>query len=645
MARRTTLLPVSVSLRQLRVSVSLLVLTGALTLAAPAAAQQQTPTTSEEFVLNGEIPLFENLGSHTRSVTTDSADAQAYFDQGLRLAYAFGRHEAQQSFVAAARKDPLCASCRWGLAWALGPYANGAMDSGAEAIAYQQAQEARRLGAGSAEVEQALIDALLARYAPVADADKRAQLDTAYMVAMRDVYRRFPEDLDVATMYAESMMVLRLRNYWTRAGNPQPGTNEVLRVLEGVIDRDIRHPGACHLYIHATEASLQPGRATGCADVLGDAMPGASHMVHMPSHTYMRTGRYGDAVRWNQLARLADQEAQHGGATAIYPDHNLHMLLVAASYDGQSAVAIQAARDLAQLAPGSAHHVPLVFARFGRWEDILKLPTTGVSFAGAILSYARGLAQVRTNRVADARESLVAVEGEIQVTEIQVTEDFRRGHALLKRIRLDTDATACAGDSRGGDRPVAGQDFDSAVRTIELARVIETDSMWIRMSLRTGSCPCDRCWEQCCSRSPDVLSRQRSAYRGELEAQPGEQLVQTRKGNESTASIFALTAAQGKTDEAAAGGLLPVCSISPSAGASRTRRRPGAGNLIELAILGGAKLRSAYHRSTSPVVRHEAVSSRHPNPGQRARVDHGVLGNEVVAGEDPGDHRIGLIGR
>ena len=525
MARRTTLLPVSVSLRQLRVSVSLLVLAGALTLAAPAAAQQQTPTTSEEFVLNGEIPLFENLGSHTRSVTTDSADAQAYFDQGLRLAYAFGRHEAQQSFVAAARKDPLCASCRWGLAWALGPYANGAMDSGAEAIAYQQAQEARRLGAGSTEVEQALIDALLARYAPVADADKRAQLDTAYMVAMRDVYRRFPEDLDVATMYAESMMVLRLRNYWTRAGNPQPGTNEVLRVLEGVIDRDIGHPGACHLYIHATEASLQPGRATGCADLLGDAMPGASHMVHMPSHTYMRTGRYGDAVRWNRLARLADQEAQRGGATAIYPDHNLHMLLVAASYDGQSAVAIQAARDLAQLAPGSAHHVPLVLARFGRWEDILELPTTGVSFAGAILSYARGLAQVRTNRVADARESLVAVEAEIQVT-----EDFRRGQMLrLARAIL------------AAEIDVAGQDFDSAVRTIELARVIETDSIgynepedWIlplRQVLGAMLLDAGRALEA------------EITYRGELEAHP-----------ENSWSLYGLhlaLSAQGKTDEAA----------------------------------------------------------------------------------------------
>ena len=525
MAHRTTLLPVSVSMRQLRVSVSLLVLAGPLTFAAPAAAQQQTPTTSEGFVLNGDIPLFENLGSYTRSVTTNSADSQAYFDQGLRLAYAFGRHEAQQSFVAAAQKDPLCASCRWGLAWALGPYVNGAMDSGAEAIAYQQAQEARRLGAGSTDVEQALIDALLARYAPVVDEDKRAQRDTAYMVAMRDVYRRFPEDLDVATMYAESMMVLRPWNYWTSAGNPQPGTNEVLRVLEGVIDRDIRHPGACHIYIHATEASLQPGRATGCADVLGDAMPGASHMVHMPSHTYMRTGRYGDAVRWNQRARLVDQEAQRGGATAIYPDHNLHMLLVAASYDGQSAVAIEAARDLAQLAPGSAHHVPLVLARFGRWEDILELPTTGVSFAGAILSYARGLAQVWTNRVADARESLVAVEGEIHVT-----EDFRRGQMLrLARAIL------------AAEIDVAGQDFDSAVRTIELARVIETDSIgynepedWI-LPLRQvlGAMLLDA------GRAPEA----EIAYRGELEVHP-----------ENSWSLYGLhlaLSAQGKTDEAA----------------------------------------------------------------------------------------------
>lgn len=495
---------------------------------APVAAQRETPPTTE-FVLDGEIALFENLGSHTRAITTLSPEAQAYFDQGLRLAYAFGRHDAQQSFVAAMRADPQCASCRWGLAWALGPdpYIDGTMDSGAEAIAYEQTREAQRLAQeSSAEVERALIDALATRYLPAATPERRPQLDTAYMVAMGEVHRRFPNDADVATMYAASMMVLRPGNYWTRAGDPQPGVDEILRVLEGVLSRDLGHPGACHLYIHATEASPRPERATPCADLLGDAMPGASHLVHMPSHVYVQTGRWGDAVRANELARLADLEAQTGEAVAIYPGHNLHMLLVAAAYDGQSAVAIQTARDLGRLAPGAAHLVPLVLVRFGRWEEILELPVSAVGFAGATLAYARGMAQLRTNRLADARASLVAVEAEVEVT-----EDFR----LRQMLRLARAVLAAEIDA-------ASQDYGTAVRTLEQARVVETDSVgysepedWIlplRQVLGAILLEAGRTAEA------------EMAYRGELDAHPGN--------GWSLYGLQLALAAQGRADEAAA---------------------------------------------------------------------------------------------
>ena len=495
---------------------------------APVAAQRETPPATE-FVLNGEIALFDNLGSHTRAVTTRSPEAQAYFDQGLRLAYAFGRHDAQQSFVAAMRNDPQCASCRWGLAWALGPdpYVDGAMDSGAEEIAYEQAREARRLAEeSSTEVERALIDALAPRYAPAATPERRSQLDTAYMVAMGEVHRRFPEDADVATMYAQSMMVLRPGNYWTRAGNPQPGVDEILRVLEGVLSRDLGHPGACHLYIHATEASRRPERATPCADLLGDAMPGASHLVHMPSHVYVQTGRWGDAVRASELARLADLEAQTGEAVAIYPDHNLHMLLVAAAYDGQSAVAIRTARDLRRLAPAAAHLLPLVLARFGRWDEVLELPASAAGFAGATLAYARGMAQVRANRVADGRASLAAVEAEVGLT-----EDFRHRQMLrLARAVLAAEIDA------------ASQDYAAAVRTLERARVVETDSVgysepedWIlplRQVLGAVLLEAGRAAEA------------EVAYRGDLDAHP--------ENGWSLYGLHLALAAQGRADEAAA---------------------------------------------------------------------------------------------
>lgn len=509
-----------------RILPCLAALAAALLLAVPAVAQHQMHDTTE-LVLNGEIPLFGNLGPYTRPIATSNPEAQAFFDQGLGLAYAFGRREAQQSFVAAMKKDPKCASCRWGLAWTLGPYVNDStMYSGASTIAFEQAQEAKRLAVGSREVERALIDATLVRYEPEPTRRTRAELDTAYMVAMRDVARRFPDDPDVATLYAESIMVLRPWNYWTRAGRPQPGVAELLEVLERVLRRDPSHPGACHLYIHATEASLEPGRATSCADLLVDAMPGASHMVHMPSHTYMRLGRYDEAVRSSQLARAADKQAERGSATATYPDHNLHMLLVAASYDGQSAVAIQAARDLALLSPASAQQLPLVLARFGRWQEILQLPRSADAFLGAMLSYARGLAQVRTGGVAAARTSVQAVEAELRAT----TGRDNRVLLGIARAILSAEIDASA------------RNYDAAVRTLEQARVLEADSLgyaepedWILPVRQVlGSVLLEA------GRPADA----EIAYRGELEAHP-----------ENGWSLYGLQLAleaQGKLDEAAA---------------------------------------------------------------------------------------------
>jgi tetratricopeptide (TPR) repeat protein len=483
--------------------------------------QQATPVAQVEG--GAPVPLYETLGTHGRGVTTARPVAQAYFDQGMRLAYAFAMPEARASFQAAIEHDPDCASCHWGLAWSLGPYVNGAMDSIAGLRAYEHAQEAKRLAANATGVERALIEAMGERYAPVPTRQNRAALDSAYAIAMGEAARRFPDDLDVAALHAESMMVLRPWNYWTRAGEPHPGVETLLTVLEGILARDLAHPGACHLYIHAVEASLEPGRAAPCADLLVHAMPGASHMPHMPSHTYMRIGRYGDAVRVNQLARIADQQAEHGEATATYAGHNLQMLLFAAVYDGQSGVAIQAARDLARLAPGS-FQLPLVLARFGRWQEIMELPAPSGGTPLAMWNYARGMAHLRNGQIPAARMNLAGLE-EFRTA---ITAHYGRQIVGLAAATLSAELDARAGR------------FEDAIRTLEAARVIETDSLgysepedWL-VPLRQVM--------GAILLNAELPAEAEIAYRGELEAHP-----------ENGWSLFGLhlaLTAQGRHEEA-----------------------------------------------------------------------------------------------
>lgn len=410
---------------------------------------------------DSSIALFTNLGPHTRTITTKVPAAQAYFNQGMRLAYGFGMPEARRSFEAAIARDSTCAMCHWGLAWSLGPYVNGGMDSTRGLRAYAAIQRAKAHASSASDVERALIDAMVARYVENPKRGTRARADTAYMKAMREVAKRFSRDLDVLSLFAESMMVLRPWNYWTRRGEPQPGIEELIATLEAALSRDARHPGACHLYIHAVEASTDPARAQTCADLLIDGMPGASHMRHMPSHIYMRVGRYGDAVRSNQLAWIADQQARHGGATAIYPEHNLHMLLFAGAYDGQSAVALQAARDLARQSVNSSHHLILTLARFGRWEEILATPAPDRPFRLAMWNYARGLAELRVGQAANARIALGALDAAL-------ADSLGKGQRMqLKLARAILSAEIDAGAKR----------YDAAVLILEGARPIEADSL------------------------------------------------------------------------------------------------------------------------------------------------------------------------
>ncbi|HXE58449.1 MAG TPA: hypothetical protein VNK43_10655, partial [Gemmatimonadales bacterium] len=299
------------------------------------------------------VPLYRNLGDHRYRITTGVEAAQAYFNQGLRLYYAFNHAEAIRAFREAQRRDPDCAMCFWGEALAWGPNINAAMDSAAGVAAYAAVQRAVALEGRASTLERALIQALATRYAPVPPADRGA-LDSAYARAMADVARRHRDDHDVAVLHAEALMDLRPWNYWTREGRPYPGTAELVAQLERVIAANPRHPGACHFYIHAVEA-VEPAKAVPCAERLAALMPGAGHLVHMPGHIYIRVGRYADAIKANEHAvhadetYIRDQRPGVGAYTAGYYPHNYDFLAFAAAMAGRSAQAMEAAEKLAAL--------------------------------------------------------------------------------------------------------------------------------------------------------------------------------------------------------------------------------------------------------------------------------------------------------
>ena len=370
----------------------------------------------------------EALGPLTRPITTASPEAQKFFDQGIQMMYAFTPLRAARSFRQAQREDPNCAMCFWGEAWAWGPYLNGPMGPDDAPRAYENIREAEKLaGKHASDVEQALIEAMAIRYEQEHDSASRKMLDSAYARAMAEVHERFPNDPDVGTLYGESLMLLEPRyGHWDIE---KPAVRSIHRILESVLAIDITHPGACHLYVHATEPTIKPEKGEACADHLGGSIPGASHIQHMPSHTYNRIGRWGDAVRANLAAWHSDQRAEEDIAWAIYPAHNLHMLFFAASMDGQGAIAIQAAKDYAKIVPGGAYHHALTLLRFGRFDEILEMddPPDRALHRG-FWDFARGYAYLRT-------------------------DEPGRAEVYLEKVRR---AAEKAGDARFHGQPVAG---------------------------------------------------------------------------------------------------------------------------------------------------------------------------------------------
>ena len=350
-------------------------------------------------------------------VSTRNREAQAFFDQGLRLVFAFNHEAAIESFQRALELDPDLAMAHWGIALALGPNINQPMDASAHRAAYAELQKAIALKAKASPLERDYIAALSTRYSATADADQ-APLQLAYKDAMKELARRHPQDTDASVLYAESLMDLHPWKLWSPDGTPTEGTVELVKVLERAIAQQPDHIGALHYYVHAIEASPHPEKALAAAKRLESLAPSAGHLVHMPAHIYIRTGNYIDAIRVNEAAARADERLAASGAKSVYLvayyGHNLHFLAICNAIVGNYAQAIATANKLyAHVAPMIKEIPPLdeflytpamVLAKFGRWDEILALPEPAFEapISDAVWHFARTLALTGKGRLVDA---------------------------------------------------------------------------------------------------------------------------------------------------------------------------------------------------------------------------------------------------
>jgi tetratricopeptide (TPR) repeat protein len=412
------------------------------------------------------VPLYSGLGSLTRQITTQSPEAQTYFNQGLCFLYAFNHDEAIRSFEQAAKLDQSCAMAWWGISIANGPHINNpAVTPERAAAAWSALSKARdkafdngrasdngraRLPPShmsATAAEKALIAALTKRYADPQPED-RAPLDEAYAAAMRDVFRKYPADADIGALFAEALMDLRPWDLWTDDGKPQPGTDEVVNTLESVLAKSPNHPLALHLYIHAVEASPHPEKANSPADRLRNLQPGLGHLVHMPSHIDVRQGRWRESIAANQKAIEADRcyrrQSPEQGFYNVYMAHNHHMLAYSAMMCGQSKLSISAINEMASGIPENwlkenaavadgFTAMPLeVLIRFGRWDDVLAAPEPPeyLPIARAYRHAARGIAHAAKDQLPDAKREQISFLAAAK----KVPEDARVGNNSAENL-------------------------------------------------------------------------------------------------------------------------------------------------------------------------------------------------------------------
>jgi tetratricopeptide (TPR) repeat protein len=437
-----------------------------------------------------KAPRLQDVGKHKFPVTTSSPDAQLFVNQGVNLAYGFNHFEAGRAFAEAARLDPDCAMAYWGQALVLGPNINSPMDPNDEPKAYELVQKAVALQAQASPRERAYINALAKRY--TGKAEDRSKADAAFAEAMREVAKAFPDDLDAQTIFAEAVMDLRPWDYWMGNGEPYPGMSEAVTTIEGVIARNPNHPGALHYWIHLMEKE-HPERAESAADRLVPLAPAAGHLVHMPSHIYQRIGRYGDAVRVNQMAIAADEDyinqcRVQGIYTLAYYPHNNHFLWTAATMQGRSELAIKAATDTAKAVPLEVLQtlpvlqgflVPRYFAlvRFGRWDAMLAEPAPAYEspFTMGIWHYARGISYDRKAMAAEAAKELAALRAMLGSSAAKQMVPLFSGNSAEHVLRVAEATLAGEMAATRGEFDDAIAQLDKAVRLHDALRYTEPD--------------------------------------------------------------------------------------------------------------------------------------------------------------------------
>jgi tetratricopeptide (TPR) repeat protein len=421
----------------------LLVFAGLLLLTGNAPAATEAPAAR----------LYDGIDTYHKPITTASTEAQRYFDQGLLLLYVFNHNEATRSFRRAATLDPQAAMPWWGIAYAAGMNINDpAMTEERWQAGHEAAQKALKLLDDESDLERTLVEAVSRRYTWPAPEEQRPY-DEAYAAAMEQAYGKFGEDPDVGSLYAEALMDLQPWDYWTLDLEPKGRTTDFIAAIEAVLARFPDHPGATHFYIHAMEAGPEPAKAVPYAERLEARVPGAGHLVHMPSHIYARVGRYGDAADANVRAVQADRkyfaEAPTPGMYFIYYAHNQHFLAYASMMEARYELAIQAARELERDMPDEVirdfgwlvegimptnYHVMI---RFGKWDDILAepLPAEHRVVTRAVHYYARGIALSVLGRTDEARREMAKFEEAVAL----VPEDWwvfnNRVHDVLPIAR------------------------------------------------------------------------------------------------------------------------------------------------------------------------------------------------------------------
>ena len=400
-------------------------------------------------------PLYEGLGSYSRKITTDSPQAQRYFDQGLAFVHGFNYNAAIRAFQQAADLDPECAMAHWGIALACGPHINlTVVPPPAAELAWKEISLAQKHSSGASPVERALIDALSKRYANPQPED-RSPLDRAYADAMREVWKKFPNDPDAGVFFAEAMMDLRPWDQWTPEGQPNPGTDEILATLDAVLRLNPKHPFANHLYIHAVEASPHPERADAAAERLRDLQPGLAHNVHMPSHIDIRRGRWLEAIETNLKAVAADERHRKTfgpakGFLNVYVAHNRHMLAYAAMMTGQRDLAMKHIRAMvaelpqeflkedAMTAEGFVAMPLEVMVRFGLWDEILAEPDQYAEYMPLTRAFHHAARAIAYAAKGDAGNARKAQSIFIERAKLVPKEDFLGNNSCETILALAT---------------------------------------------------------------------------------------------------------------------------------------------------------------------------------------------------------------